>query len=611
SAVCLVAVAPFVVAMLLGATLPPSDFDAKAYHLVGPKEWFLDGRIAFLPHNVYTSFPFLTEMLTLAGMVLRDDWYRGALVGQAVLASFAPFTAVALYAAGRRWFSPAAGWLAVLVYLTTPWTYRISIIAYAEGGLSFFLFAALLATAVALQRQSSGESPAYGQRQGQGQGRMLLLAGLLAGSAMACKYTGAVQSVIPLGLAAVVGACRRVHAPRTDFQSVPHACPAWLRLPLFFAAGVALAIGPWLLKNAIQTGNPVYPLAYSVFGGRDWDAELDERFRAGHSSRPDQYTPAHLVANLVDVAARNDWHSGLLFALAPLAFLAKAHRRFAGWLWLYVAYLFLAWWLLTHRIDRFWVPMIPVVSLLAGAGAAWCGRRAWKLACGTTIAAGVLFNLAFVSTALAGNNAWLGDLDRLRSQSEEFAPSIAVLNGLYDAGRLPAGSKTLLVGDAQVFDARFPHVYNTVFDRSLFEQWFGERDPAAPDGWRLADAAGIRRRLAAAGITHVAVNWQELLRYRTTYGYTGFVAPSRFAALQEQGLLDPPVALLVSRARVDELPPDVQQQLDAWATELKIDTPDGVHYVTAQLFALAAADGPAEESPHRRAAGTRPLDRVP
>ena len=33
------------------------------------------------------------------------------------------------------------------------------------------------------------------------------------------------------------------------------------------------------------------------------------------------------------------------------------------------------------------------------------------------------------------------------------------------------------------------------------------------------------------GITHVAVNWQELLRYRTTYGYTDFVTPGRFRTL--------------------------------------------------------------------------------
>ena len=80
----IVAVVPFLVAMLLGSMLPPVDFDVKEYHLQGPKEFFQAGRITMLPHNVYTSFPFLTEMLSLLGMVIRDDWYWGALAGKAV-----------------------------------------------------------------------------------------------------------------------------------------------------------------------------------------------------------------------------------------------------------------------------------------------------------------------------------------------------------------------------------------------------------------------------------------------------------------------------------------------------------------------------------------------
>ena len=38
----------------------------------------------------------------------------------------------------------AAGWLGAFIHLSTPWTYRISIIAYAEGGLSFYLAATTL-----------------------------------------------------------------------------------------------------------------------------------------------------------------------------------------------------------------------------------------------------------------------------------------------------------------------------------------------------------------------------------------------------------------------------------------------------------------------------------
>src|SRR5262249_20312573 len=112
---------PFVLAMLLGALLPSVDFDGNAYPFEGPREFFEAGRVSFLEHNVYTSFPFFTEMLTLLAMVLRGDWYRGALAGKCILMLFEPLTALALFAAGRRWFGIAAGTLAALFYLCTPW----------------------------------------------------------------------------------------------------------------------------------------------------------------------------------------------------------------------------------------------------------------------------------------------------------------------------------------------------------------------------------------------------------------------------------------------------------------------------------------------------------
>jgi hypothetical protein len=45
-------IAPFLLAISLGAMLPTIDFDVLEYHLQGPKEYYQAGRIAFLPHNV-------------------------------------------------------------------------------------------------------------------------------------------------------------------------------------------------------------------------------------------------------------------------------------------------------------------------------------------------------------------------------------------------------------------------------------------------------------------------------------------------------------------------------------------------------------------------------
>lgn len=634
----LIVLAPFLLAMLLGALLPSVDFDVNEYHFQGPKEYFQNGRITFLPHNVYTSFPFATEMLTLLAMVLRDDWYQGALAGKCVLMAFGPLTGLALFAAGNRWFGPAAGAFAAVLYLTTPWTYRISTIAYAEGGLSFFLFTALFAVMIAfeMQRAVREKDAAKGTSSGtsgdvrsgrQGASRYFLLAGTFAGSAMACKYPGVVSVVIPM-FAAVIWKGLRVgitedrgskiedRIVQTSIDVTREKDPPQLALvsrssivdlrsSIFpFLLGLFLTIGPWLAKNTVETGNPVYPLLYTIFGGRDWDAELNVKWRNGHS--PKQFAlfgnppeaEMSLVYSVVDVAARNDWVNSLLFACAALTlFQCDLRRRTAG-LWLYTGYLFLTWWLLTHRIDRFWVPMAPVPALLAGAGAAWFWSAAspanlivpWGLvgrlcraAFVCCVAVITTVNLVLILSGLAGYNDFLLDMDvAKRFTATMESPELVLLNE-----RLPAGSKVLSVGDAEMFEARFPVIYNTVFDHSIFEQWTADESSTLPHGERpLRDGEAIREKLAAEGITHIYVNWQDILRYRSpgNYGYTDYVTPRRFADLQRLGMLGPPWSIPEATMPVDRLDADQQDELREFAPELISKSNDKETFTTFQVF---------------------------
>jgi hypothetical protein len=534
--------------MLLGGVSPSMDFDVKEYHFGGPKEWFLLGRVQFLEHNVYTSFPFLTEMLTLLGMVLKEDWYEGALVGQSVLSMFIPLTGLAILAAGRRWFGEGAGWLGMLIWLTTPWATRIAIIAYAEGGLACYLFLAFFAAGIAIEEYKSGPLKPG----------LYFLAGFLAGSAMACKYTGLVSVVVPLAMALgfVVFRHRQNH-PGLFLRKL-----AWKTLGRF-SLGVMIAVGPWLIKNLVETQNPVYPLAWSVFGGRDWDADLNAQWTKAHSPPHHRLSSLVVLENgapgwIIDVMAVNDWLSPLLYGLAPLVFLVPAFRHRSLGIWLYAAWLFLTWWGLTHRLDRFWVPMLPVIALLAGAGAAWSAVRPWKIACGIAMGFAILFNFVLVYTQNAGYIAWLTDLKAAGDFTARYTASeIASLNEL---SRTMEGFRVLSVGEAEVFDARFPIVYNTVFDRSIFQDWTQDPTSDLPAAERpMLSPAEITEKFKSEEITHVFVNWQEILRYRLTYEYAEYVHPARFQSLVENGVLEEPVVL--ARRNWKDLSAAEQQEL--------------------------------------------------
>ncbi len=658
-------VAPFVLCMLLGAMSPQTDFDVVEYHLGGPKEWFQQGHIARLPHNVYTSFPFLTEMLLLCGMVLRGDWESGALAGQAAVAGFVPLVALGLFATGRRWFNSAAGSLAALVWLTTPWAYRIAIVAYAEGGLACYLFAAL-AVGLRIVWGEGGSSGQEAERRGH---RLIALCGLLAGSAMACKYTGAVSVVVPLAmmiaLRAVaakepIGLRVRPRAVNDETSERGGVSPlvlgrkpvleepeglrhptqkslAWYRVKCkqavlelaLFSAAVLLAVGPWLVKNAVETGNPVFPLAYSVFGGEGRDAVMDAQWRQGHSAPPYRsvsHRLSDLIVKLTDVAANNDWHSALTFGLAPIAVLASWRRR-VWYMWAFIGWQFLSWFVLTHHIDRFYVPMFPVVALLAGVGAAWLfsaltdssgensesdgslsekeqkrktsltlqasggigssslstlWTRVASLFVVCVIGANVLYNVG-VMMNLGGYNSGRTEMKAAREvQLSRWYGAQKWIDDELTAGRLPHNLKVLCVGEAALFHARFPYVYNTVFDRSLFEQWFAKR--TASGEFQLRPAAEIRATLLQHRITHVLINWSEVLRYREpgSYGFTDFVHPDQIRELVRLGVLQS-VPLPASVA-LQPLKGSRLRQVEQWAPTLQSNVEDQPALIAIQLF---------------------------
>jgi hypothetical protein len=527
-----IAVGLFLAISFLGAMLPATDFDVLEYHLQGPKEFFLAGHIDFSPHNVYVNMPLGTEMLSLLSMIVAGDWWWGALVGQVVLAAFAPMTALGVFSLARRLFSPAAGWMGALVYLTTPWVYRITIIPYTENALCFYLLAAALAATLAIVSHSAPL-------------RLWYIAGALGGTAAACKYPALISTVVPLSVAALLWPMiRRVGVRSTaPGETTPELRPHAWQTAMVCVVGVATTFGPWLAKSAAMTGNPVYPLLFQVFGGRNWSPQKNAKWEWSHRVAllvalgvqrppegvafwPEQSQHAislrQLGTNLVDVVAKADWQSALVFGLAPLALLSPGRRRTAVLLWGLVAYLFFQWWLLTHRLDRFWVPLLPIAATLAGAGATWSSSRLWRSFLAVAVTLVVFYNFSYCSTALCGYNQYN---ETIRDRT---APLDSAVNSMNQ--RLSPSAGVLAVGAADLFHLDRQAIYNTVFDDSIFEELVRGGSPR-----EVAQAFHDR------GITHIYVNWSWVARYREpgNYGFTDFVVPSAFRELVDARVLRP------------------------------------------------------------------------
>ncbi len=571
----LVALAPFVILMIWGAALPSTIFDVKEYHLQGPKEWYLTGQITFLDHNVYTAFPFLTEMLSLFSMTLRGDWFFGSLIGKTVLMGFVPLTGLACFASARRWCGEVAGWAAAFVYLTIPWTTTMATTAYVEGGLSFFVVVTVHSALLATRQLDM---------------RLVLLTGLLAGSAMACKYPALISVVVPVGFGLIYGFSRK-HESTPRLQRTLRACG-------LFALGVTLTVGPWLFKNAIQTGNPVYPLAWNVFGGEFWDAEREAQWTAAHSPPEHDIGKLFIFENgqtgwLLQPIVGSDGLSVLLFALAPLAFLrlyrTSADRSFHAVLValsLYSAWFIFSWWAFTHRIDRFWMPMLPVVAVLAGIGWTWSEQTVWKVTVGFLAVMTWGHHLA-LAPHYGTQLPYLGELNAARRDAARLtAGSIQFINDRISRGELPAESIVLSVGDAEVFDAQFPIRYETVFNNSIFAACVFEPSSEASTSPALRQPAKIRQLLREQGVTHIMVEWSEILRYRATYGYNTAITPTVFDTLRTAGVIGPPQA--IQHAPWFQLVDARRQQVTelGWEKQLVVSSEFGPLMIQSQIYTV-------------------------
>ncbi len=526
--------------IVLGAMLPPVEFDVREYHLQVPKEFYQQGRITHLPHNVYGNMPMGTEMSSLLAMVLSGDWWLGALAGKTVTALMAPLTALGLVAAGRRFFSASAGAAAAVLYLSSPWIVRISTAGLVDGAAGCYLLLAVYAMLLGEQGTSPVGNALCGVPEAvngvlqpspteRHRGRSLqsstvnpvpprlLLAGFLAGSAAATKYPGLLFVVLPLavwsGLAGIW--------PRAGLAAGANSAArtAGKRLAIFVAA-VSLACGPWLVKNAVLAGNPTYPLLYEVFGGKSWTAEKNGRWNRVH--RPHDFSPSALTASLLQVGLTSEWLSPLVVPLAALALAVRQHRAMVVRLLAIFGYVIAGWWLLTHRIDRFWIPALPLLCLAAGLGVGWSPQKSWRWGVAGLLSVVLLGNFLVASSSGPGCcNRYFVRISHLRDD-----PLLVTAWHRY-FNREARHGRVLLVGDAEPFDLEMPVLYSTCFDDSPFELLAKGRTTAE-----------VRSGLRAEGITHVYVDWGEIARYRRSgYGFSAYFRPEVFRRLVDEGVL--------------------------------------------------------------------------
>ena len=536
------AVAFLSVAIILGAMLPPWDFDVREYHLQVPKEWSQQGQITFLPHNIYGNMPLGAEMHAYGATQLIQPWstprywWWGALAGKLMMALYGPLTALLLYCAGRRFWSSLAGLTAAVVYLSNPWVVHACMNGLNESALGFYLIAALYAALLGGKRR-----PCAG------------LSGFFAGAAASIKYTGVVFVAFPLGLLMIWYGTRwlgRWHDPRLPqkLRWRPHAA--------IFLVMMLLSCGLWYGKNLAFTGNPVYPLMGGIFGGTTRTAGKTERWNQAHN--PPAYTIQELAKSTASIGWKDQFQSPLMVPLSGLGIVAlgiavrKRNRKVAASstphsalytlhsihvltvITILLVFFLAAWWLFTHRLERFLIPAIPLAALLAGAGVELARGKPLRYIVAGLMVIGLTYNLIMAASPLVGDNRWFVSLERLRiddpKRDQDQSRVQAAIRWLNEHAK--PDEAVLCVGEAAVFDLEMPVFYNTCFDDCLLVNWTENKT-----------AAERKEELRSRKIVYVYFDESEINRYRSddNYGYDPRFDAKLFDELVSQGVLQQPL----------------------------------------------------------------------
>ena len=244
------------VSILILAAVPPVDRDALTHHLAVPKLYLKHGGIHEIPHVPFSYYPMNLDLLYAIPLYFGND-----IIPKYIHFGFALLTAglIASYLF-RRLGSPTAALLGVLLFLSLPVVVKLSITVYVDLGLIFFSTAALLQL---LRWAETGFRLKH-----------LVWGGIFAGLCLGTKPNGMLSlffltAVVPFlyrpgadGPASKPSGerCRR-QGPGIGFKPL-----GWAGLFVLIAL---LVYSPWMLRNYIWTGNPVYPMAQGVFASNN------------------------------------------------------------------------------------------------------------------------------------------------------------------------------------------------------------------------------------------------------------------------------------------------------------------------------------------------------
>ena len=331
---------------------PPLARDALIHHLAIPKLWLKNGGFYEIKWANYSYYPMNVDLLYIIPIYLKKDF-----IANFIHMGFGIGTAFLIYNYLKNRISRIAGLLGTLIFLSTPIVVRLSTQAYVDLGLVFFTTASIFA----FIRYRDGEFKEF---------KWLFISSFAMGLALGTKYNALIAWFF-LSAAIIF-----VYSHDTKDQKKAVICG----LIFFFIS--LLIFSPWLIKNAILTGNPFYPLFKGIFNTNNittqestYSIVSGSAYRGIFQVREMMFGESFWETLLIPIRyffqGQDDnprYFDGvlnpILIILSPFAFMNKSFYRdklfFIGFV---TFFLIVATFLDQTRI-RYILPVVPILSVL-------------------------------------------------------------------------------------------------------------------------------------------------------------------------------------------------------------------------------------------------------
>ena len=484
----------FVTVNFIMSFIPELFYDSLVCHLGAPNYYVIKHKIVEMPYRVGSHYPSNVQMLYTIGLLLKGEGLPKLLHFSSGILCLG-----AIFSFSKRYFNHFVGIIACAIFYSVPILVMNSWVTGNDIALSYFFILSIYALINYFSLETSSVNNGRGFK-------WFILSAIFSGIAMGSKYTG----VFTLFGIVVLIFCYQYFKMKKKIPEVT-------KQILIFTVIVVAIMSPWLIKNMIHTGNPVYPVLYKWLGGRNLIVHSDSiMMPKGLQSL--ELKKFFLSPWTLTMKGQNSMtFIGPMFLLfAPFVFFIKKKRSIINYLILFFVFSYILWGIGTFKY-RYLLPAFSVLSIVTAYGLVTLCERIPKylgklipivfaIFMGTNLYSVLMimhfsYNPFNVLTGLETREHYL-------SLTRPGYPYPSYRAFKYINENLPEDAKIMIVGDSKIHYIKRDFISNNVHNFTPVVEW----TKVSKNGDELY------RKIKEEKITHILINTFEATR-TVSYGY--------------------------------------------------------------------------------------------